>query len=134
MTAATVGELALVAARSSAEIALSIERREPNGGWKVVGTRRGLAPVAAWPAPADDKSVWRVVVWSVGGGDAPIAVAARAIERRGRNGAEIGLEPVADSPTPVCVGLATLPGAAAIEIAARAGGPIRRFVAGPAVA
>ncbi len=118
LPAAPAGELALIAARSSSEIALSMERREPNGGWKVMGTRRGLAPVAAWPAPEGDKSAWRVVVWSIGGGDAPIAVAARAIERSGGNGADIGLEPVETSPTPVCVGLAALPGAAAVEIGA----------------
>ena len=56
LPAAQAGSLALVEARSSSEIALSIERRDADGAWKVVGTRRGLAPFAAWPAGDSDKS------------------------------------------------------------------------------
>jgi len=118
LPAARAGSLELVEARSSSEIALSIERREADGAWKVVGSRRGLAPFAAWPAGADDKSLWRAVVWSVGGANAPITIAARAIERRGQGGAEIALDPVEGAPAPICVGLADLPAASVVEIAA----------------
>jgi hypothetical protein len=123
---AQAGSLALVEARSSSEIALSIERREADGAWRVVGSRRGLAPFAAWPAPASDKSLWRAVVWSVGGANAPITIAARAIERRGQGGAEIALDPVEGAPAPVCAGLADLPAASVVEISA----PPARLFAG----
>jgi hypothetical protein len=113
-----VGSLELVEARSSSEIALSIERREPNGAWRTIGLRRGLAPFAAWPAPVNDKSAWRAVVWTVGGGGAPITIAARAVERRGQSGAEIALDPVESAPAPICVGLAGLPSVSVVEIGA----------------
>ncbi len=115
------GSLALVAAQSMSEVALSIERRERAGKWRVVGLARGLAPVAAWPAARDDKSEWRAVVWTVGGGGAPIAIAARVVERRGRAPGDITLEPVEGLPTPVCVGLARLESASLVEIAAPVG-------------
>ena len=118
LPAAQAGSLELVEARSSSEIALSIERRDADGAWKVVGSRRGLAPFAAWPAPDSDKSLWRAVVWSVGGAKAPIEIAARAVERRGQGGAEIALDPVEGAPAPICVGLADLPAASVVEIAA----------------
>ena len=118
LAAAQAGSLELVEARSSSEIALSIERREADGAWKVAGSRRGLAPFMAWPAGDSDKSLWRAVVWSVGGAKAPIEIAARAVERRGQNGAEIALDPVEGAPAPICVGLAELPAASVVEIAA----------------
>ena len=118
LPAAQAGSLALVEARAASEIALSIERRDADGAWKVVGTRRGLAPFAAWPAPDSDKTSWRAVVWSVGGANGPIEIAARAVERRGQGGAEIALDPVEGAPGPICVGLAELPAASAVEIAA----------------
>ncbi len=122
LPAAPAGSLALALARSSSEIALSIERRDADGAWKVVGSRRGLAPFAAWPAPDSEKSVWRAVVWSVGGANAPIVIAARALERRGQGGAEIVLDPVEGAPVPICLGLAELPAASVVEIAAPSAG------------
>ncbi|HEY8136332.1 MAG TPA: hypothetical protein VIF61_00735, partial [Methylocystis sp.] len=122
LPAAQAGSLELVEARSSSEIALSIERREVDGAWKVVGSRRGLAPFAAWPAADSDKTTWRAVVWSVGGAKTPIEIAARAVERRGQNRAEIALDPVEGAPAPICVGLAELPAASVVEIAAPSAG------------
>ena len=122
LPAAQAGSLELALARSSSEIALSIERRDADGAWKVVGSRRGLAPFVAWPAPESDKSSWRAVVWSVGGANAPITIAARAVERRGQGGAEIALDPVEGAPAPICVGLADLPAASVVEIAAASAG------------
>jgi hypothetical protein len=127
LPAARAGSLELALARSSSEIALSIERRDADGAWKVVGSRRGLAPFAAWPAPdsdksASDKSSFRAVVWSVGGAKAPIEIAARAVERRGQGRAEIALDPVEGAPAPICVGLAELPAASVVEIAAASAG------------
>jgi len=113
LPAAPAGTLALVTATSAAEAALSIERRDADGVWRPQGVRRGLAPFAAWPA---DGGAWRVVVWSVGGGDAPIDIAFRAVERAGQSPGGVELKPVANAPGAACVGLAELPGASAVEI------------------
>jgi len=115
------GSLALVAAQSQVEVALSIERRDAGGAWRVVGTERGLAPVAAWPAEKGGKSEWRALVWSVGGGAAPIAIATRIVERRARALGDVALEAVEDAGPPVCVGLAAAPSASLVEIAPRGG-------------
>ena len=130
LPAARAGSLALVEARSSSEIALSIERRDADGAWKVVGTRRGLVPFAAWPAGDSDRSSFRAVVWSVGGAKAPIEIAARAVEGHGQGGAEIALDPVEGAPAPICVGLADLPAASVVEIAAPAAGLFTGFSPG----
>jgi hypothetical protein len=122
LPAAPKGSLALVVAQSMSEVALSIERRERDGRWRVVGLTRGSAPAAAWPAGSDDKSEWRAVVWTVGGGAAPITIAARAVERRGRAPGDMTLESVEGLPAPVCVGLARLDSASLVEIAAPAMG------------
>lgn len=121
LPAAPRGSLGLVAAQSSSEVALSIERRERDGEWRVVGLTRGLAPVAAWPSGSDDKSEWRAVVWSVGGGGAPITIAARTVERRGRAPGDMTLEPVEGLPAPICVGLAQLDPASLVDLAAPMG-------------
>jgi len=115
---APAGELALVAAHAGNEVALSIERREASGAWRVIGVERGLAPVAAWPA-TDDRSEWRAVVWPVGGAGAPITVAARAVSRRASSAGETALDAV-DGVTPqICVGKTATPGAALVDLVAR---------------
>ncbi|WP_244430788.1 hypothetical protein [Methylocystis sp. ATCC 49242] len=111
------GELALVAARADSEVALSIERRSADGAWRVIGVERGVAPAAAWPMP-DDKSEWRAVVWPVGGGATPIAIAARSIDRRARGAGDITPE-IVDGVTPqICVAKAATPDAALVELSA----------------
>ena len=84
--------LALIAARSEGDVAISIERRDADGQWRAIGVERGRAPVAAWPAAGDGEM--RAVVWAIGGEDAPITLAARAVERRARRLGEIALDPV----------------------------------------
>jgi hypothetical protein len=115
LPAAREGSLMLVSAQSSAEVALSIERQDADGTWRVVGSRRGLAPVAAWPAP-NDKSAWRIVAWAVGGREALINIIARVVERRARNGSGLALEPIEGAPAPVCAGLTRLSTASVVEI------------------
>ena len=87
-----------------------------DGVWRAAGLRRGRAPFIAWPA--DETEAFRILTWPVGGGDADIDVGARVIGLRGQSGPRIGFEPANDLPTPVCVALASLPSAAAIDIAA----------------
>lgn len=116
LPAAPQDGLALVAAQSESDVALSIERRDADGKWRVVGVERGRAPVAAWPA--EDKSAWRVVAWSIGDAAAPITLSARAIERRARATGDITLEPVDDATPPLCVGKVATPDAALVDITA----------------
>jgi hypothetical protein len=112
---ASSGTLALVSALSGGEVGLSIERKNADGSWSVVGTRRGLSPFAAWPA--SDAAPWRVVAWSIGGAGAPIDLAFRAVDRSGEALGEIALKPVASMSSPPCVGLANLPGPTVVELA-----------------
>ncbi len=47
------GALAVVSARSAAELVLSIESSDAdNAAWRVIGFERGQSPVVAWPAPS----------------------------------------------------------------------------------
>lgn len=120
--------LMLVAAQSTSEIALSIEKRDANGGWRVVGLERGLAPIAAWPATSGangaEPNEWRAVLWPVGGGDAPFAVAARAIERRARAPGEIALEPapIEGVVSKICVGLTAISSTSLVDVTVPASG------------
>lgn len=114
------GSLAIVAAQSTRETALSIERRGRDGQWRVVGYEHGLAPVAAWPVDKADDGALRAVVWTVGGGDAPITLAARSVAKAARGLGELTLEPtpVEGLATPLCVGLVAVPAATLVELRA----------------
>ncbi len=105
--------LALVAARSEGETAISIERRDADGKWRAIGVERGPEPVAAWPASGDANL--RAVVWTIGGGDAPITISARTVERRARKFGEITLAPVDGLPG-VCVGKVATPDASLVTL------------------
>ncbi|MGD9539977.1 hypothetical protein [Methylocystis sp.] len=105
--------LALVAARSEGETAISIERRDADGKWRAIGVERGAAPLAAWPAAGDGQL--RAVVWALGGGDAPITVSTRAVERRARKFGEITLAPV-DGVAGVCVAKIATPDASLVTL------------------
>ncbi len=111
---APAGGLALVAARSESDMALSVERREADGEWRAIGVERGRTPVAAWPAAGETEQ--RVVVWPIGGGDAPITLAARAVERRARRLGEMTLDPV-EGVAGVCVAKVATPDAALVTLA-----------------
>jgi hypothetical protein len=112
------GSLALVAAQSTRETALSIERRGADGRWRVIGYEHGLAPVAAWPADKSDNGALRAVVWTVGGGDAPITIAARALTKSARALGEVALEaaPIEGLATKLCAGLVSVPSASLVEL------------------
>ncbi|HMN72104.1 MAG TPA: lysozyme inhibitor LprI family protein [Rhodoblastus sp.] len=91
---APAGALALVAARAASELVLSVERREPDGSWRVVGFERGQTPLVAWPA-GTDKAQMRASVWSIDGADAPVDIVARAVTRNPQESASATLEPLA---------------------------------------
>ncbi len=119
LAAPPTGALALVAARSTAEVAVSIERRDADGEWRVVGIERGLSPIAAWPA-GEDKHEWRTTIWSVGGGTEPITVSAQAIGRRAQGAGDVAFAPIAGAPQP-CAGKVETPNAALVDLNATEG-------------
>ncbi|MGJ0506754.1 MAG: hypothetical protein ACR652_06365 [Methylocystis sp.] len=119
LPAAPPGALAVVAARSAGDVALSIETRGADGVWRVVGAERGLAPAVAWPAP-EDGGDWRATVWPVGGGVEPITVAARAIERRAQAAGDVSFSETDIAPQ-LCVAKIDAPKAALVDLAAPAG-------------
>lgn len=88
---APAGSLSLVAARAASELVLSIERREADGSWRVVGFERGQTPLVAWPAGAD-KAQMRASVWSIDGANAPVDIVARAVTRNPQDAANVALE------------------------------------------
>ncbi|OAI23561.1 hypothetical protein A1351_19265 [Methylosinus sp. R-45379] len=115
LPAAQEGRLMIVAAQSTRETALSIEKREADGRWRVIGRERGLAPVAAWPAESGE---WRASVWTIGGADAPVTLAARSLARTPRGYGDIALEPapIEGLATKICVGLVAAPASALVSI------------------
>jgi hypothetical protein len=74
------GSLMLAAAAASAELVLTLERRDTNGGWRQFALDQGRAPVVAIPADGDAAlRPWRVSVWTVDGGPEPVDLAVRSI-------------------------------------------------------
>ena len=117
LPAAPAGALALVAARSAGEVALSIERRGADGVWRVTGSARGDAPVVAWPG-AEDKAEWRATVWPVDGGKETVAVAARVLEQRTRRTGDVAFDKVGDLAPELCVARVETPEAALVNLSA----------------
>src|SRR5262245_30809417 len=87
------GSLMLVAAQSSAELVLSLERRDTPAGWHTVGFERGKAPVLAVPSDGDTQRPWRVSVWAIDGGVASFTIAARTWHEQPQVPGEITLAP-----------------------------------------
>lgn len=114
LPAARAGALMLVAAQSENDVAMSIERQDAGGSWRVIDVARGAAPAIAWPAPEDD-SQWRAVVWPSGASASPITLTARITERRAGAG-DIALDAVEGVTPALCIGKAQTPDAALVEI------------------
>lgn len=112
---ASDGRLMAVAAQSSRVIALSIEKRGADGRWSVLARECGVAPVAAWPAAAGE---WRAVVWTIGGAEAPMSLAARSFARPAGPLGNVTLEPapIEGLESRLCLGLVRTPGAALVAI------------------
>jgi hypothetical protein len=104
------GDLLLVAAQSSAELVVSLERQDSSGRWSAAGFRRGKEVFIAAPADADRRP-WRAAVWAVDGGSARITVAARAVRVPAQPLGQITLAPqTLDGITrPVAVALVAIP-------------------------
>ncbi|PNG27193.1 hypothetical protein CR492_03635 [Methylocella silvestris] len=81
LPAVAAGALLVVAVESSSDSALSLERQETAGAWRVLGQDRGRAPVVAIPSDGDENRPLRVTLWPLDG-EASMAVAARAVDPR----------------------------------------------------
>ncbi len=114
---APAGSLSIVAARAASELVLSIERRETDGSWRVVGFERGQTPLIAWPVGAD-KAQWRASVWSIDGANAPVDIVARNVTRNPQDAAGVSLEPLdlAAVGQKLRVGLARAASAAIVDL------------------
>lgn len=91
---APAGGLLLATADSSAELVLSLERRDASGAWISAGQDQGLAPLLATPADGAAPGAWRATVWAVDGGAAPIRFAARAVQAEPQIAGTVALAPV----------------------------------------
>jgi uncharacterized protein len=74
----SAGRLVLATAQSSAAVVLAIERQNADG-WRVVALDQGTAPMVAVPSD-EDQAEWRVSVWPVDGGTAPIRASVAAVD------------------------------------------------------
>jgi hypothetical protein len=70
--------LTLVAASSTAELALALERRDADGTWRNLSTTQGTASVVGGVGDAD-AAPWRALVWAIDGGNEPIHFSARIL-------------------------------------------------------
>jgi uncharacterized protein len=98
------GSLLVVAAQSAAEIVLSLETTDTNGGSSVLGMARGRNPVVAIPVGSAGKK--QVSVWSVDGGTGTIIVAARAISAAAQQAGPLSFVPLAIEGLSNTVGIA----------------------------
>ncbi|MBV9076249.1 MAG: DUF1311 domain-containing protein [Methylobacteriaceae bacterium] len=133
---AEAGTLLLAAARSSQEIVLALERREPGGRWTVVGTSRGLAPLVAATADGDASRPWRLAAWAVDGGPARIALALRTVRRDSVPADAVALAPVplGEVAEDVRVALAAAPASGVLSLAEAPAGLLEGSAAGRALA
>ncbi len=70
------GQLVVAGAASPSPLAVSLERQDARGAWRSLANAQGRAPVVA--VPADNQAgVWRLSVWPLDEGHAPMQVAVR---------------------------------------------------------
>lgn len=118
---AEAGSLVFVAARSAAELVVSLERREADGLWRSAGFERGRAPVIAFPSDGDAARPWRAAVWAVDGGAIPITVAARNLNLPAQAMGAVTLAPFAIEgfAQPPQVAMVAVPGAGLVVMKER---------------
>jgi hypothetical protein len=88
------GALIVAAAASSAELVLSLERRDPNRGWRSEALDQGRSAMVAIPADGDASQPRRVSVWTVDGGPEPVRFAIRNIAAEAQPVGAVALAPV----------------------------------------
>jgi hypothetical protein len=135
MPPATAGELIVAAATATAELALEVERRNPDGSWHSVGLDQGLAPVVAIPSDDDTTRPWRVSVWTVDGGAEPATFAFRSVPAAAQPVGAVDLAPLAlDGNTrPLRTALVAAPAAGLLRLGDATTGLLAGSVAGEAL-
>lgn len=118
------GDLIVVAAQSSAELVVSLERQDASGRWSAAGFQRGKEAIVAVPSDADGQRPWRLAVWAVDGGSAPITVAARAIREPTQPLGSVTLAPrtLDGIAQPVRIALVAIPSSGLVTFKERASG------------
>src|SRR5262249_12766827 len=113
------GGLVLVAAESTSELVVSLERQDADQHWHPVGFERGKSPVVAAPADGDTARPWRASVWSIDASSASIAVATRPFRASAQGLGNVTLVPLEleGIEMPVRVALVTTPASALVSIA-----------------
>ena len=114
--------LILATAQSTAALILTIERQTPEG-WRTVALDQGATPIVAVPSDTDP-APWRIAVWPVDGGTAPIRASVQTLEAPAQPMGTVRLQQLdtatplsiarlhLESPTPIrLTGTATLAGA-----------------------
>jgi uncharacterized protein len=89
------GNLMLAAAASTAELILSLERRDPDDSWHAVALDQGRAPVVAIPTDGDASRPWRASVWTIDGGPEPVQFAIRNVSAAEQPLGAVALAPLA---------------------------------------
>ncbi|WP_413992806.1 lysozyme inhibitor LprI family protein [Labrys okinawensis] len=88
------GQLTVVAAQSTADLVLSVEKRGADGIWHPQALARGHVPALAWPASDGDTAQWRASTWTLDGGAAAIRIGTQSVARDMREPGDVALEPV----------------------------------------
>ncbi len=123
LPAIDAGHLLVVAAQSSAELVVSLERQDASGRWRAIGFDRDKSPVVAVPADGDAGRPWRLAVWAIDGGVAPITLAARGVRQPAQPAGRVTLAPVGiDGLPPVGVALVATPSAGLVVLGDRVSG------------
>jgi hypothetical protein len=92
---AASGSLLVTSAEAPVELMLTLEQRNSDGSWRVLGQSQGLAPLVA--VPVADAAAQRLSVWTVDGGTVPIRLAAQALTAQP---AAVGTVPLASVALP----------------------------------
>jgi hypothetical protein len=118
------GHLLIVAAQSTAELVASLERQDADGRWQPIGFERDKSAVIAAPADGDARRPWRLSVWAIDGGSAPITVAARSISMPAQPIGAVTLEPfrIDGVKLSASVALVATPSAGLVTLAERVAG------------
>ncbi|MGA2124986.1 MAG: hypothetical protein ABSG76_02430 [Xanthobacteraceae bacterium] len=124
LPAIDAGHLLVVAAQSNAELVASLERQDADGHWQTIGFERDKSAVIAAPADGDVRRPWRLSVWAIDGGSAPITIAARSVSMPAQPIGAVTLEPfgIDGIATPGSVALVATPSAGLVTLAGRVAG------------
>ena len=115
----SAGSLMVVAAQSSSELVVSLEREDENQSFVPMGVERSRSPVVAALMDGDRKHRWRALVWRVDGGAAPITVATRAVATEAQPLGTVKFSPLdlEGITVPVVIAHVVAPSAALVSLA-----------------